>query len=59
MKDKEKKKVAFDNPAKSTPNRGKAKAKKKRKLDKKIGIFLTVLQGIVSGAFLWTVSESV
>lgn len=55
MKDKEKKKVAFDNPAKSTPNRGKAKAKKKRKLDKKIGIFLTVLQGIVSGAFLWTV----
>ena len=51
----EQRKSAFDNPAKSAPNRGKAKAKSKRKLDKKIGIFLTILQGIVSGIFLWTV----
>ena len=43
----EQRKSAFDNPAKSAPNRGKAKAKSKRKLDKKIGIFLTILQGIV------------
>lgn len=45
----------FNNPAKSTPERGRAKAKSKRKMDKKIGIFLTILQGILSGVFLWTV----
>lgn len=51
----EQRKSQFDNPAKSSPNRGKAKAKSKRKLDKKIGIFLTILQGILSAIFLWTV----
>ena len=45
----------FNNPAKSAPERGRAKAKSKRKMDKKIGIFLTILQGILSGVFLWTV----
>ena len=48
-------KTEFNNPAKSAPSRGKRKAKQKRKLDKKIGIFLTLLQGILSGVFLWTV----
>ncbi len=55
MQTSEQRKNEFNNPAKSSPARGKAKTKGKRKIGKKIGIFLTILQGILSGVFLWTV----
>ena len=50
------------NPAKSTPVKGagKDKAKKKgneRSFAKKLGIFLTIVQAILSGTFLWTLFQ--
>lgn len=52
----------FNNPAKSTPAKGaKKRAKKKdgkeRTFAKKLGIFLTILQAILSGTFLWTLFQ--
>lgn len=51
-------KVEFNNPAKSSPEKNGKKKKNKRdgnerSFAKKLGIFLTILQGILSGTFLY------
>ena len=55
MKTSEERQREFNNPAKSTPARSDKKRKitsEKRTFAKRLGIFLTVLQGILSGIFL-------
>jgi len=52
----------FNNPAKSKPEKGaKKRAKrntgKERTFAKKLGIFLTILQAVLSGTFLWALFQ--
>ena len=51
----------FNNPAKSTPAKNKKRSKKRKNAEKtfakKLGIFLTVLQAILSGTFLWALFQ--